>query len=261
MSRNKNKSNISTSMIVKLLLAVGLVVFLLYCVKVRLDSQIAEVRISIAKAEDQKALISGKEIRKELKDYLGYDISMANARELDLFKLEAALQNDSRINRAEIFLDKHNILHVNVKQKKPIVRIEVTGGEDYYLDYDGSRIPITESVRVPVVTGVINKYTPDFQNKKNHNLNDVLAVARKVYDNEFMTSLVDQIDVDANNEIILVPKLGRGKIQLGQITDLDEKIYKLKVYYANGLKNIGINKFDELDLRYKNQVIPRKLES
>lgn len=261
MAKKKNKSNLNTSLIVKLCITVGLMAFLMYCVKVKLDSQIADVRISVAKVESQKSLISAKEIRKEIKSYLGYDISIANARELDLFKLEEQLQSDSRINKAEIYLDKNNILHIEVKQKRPIVRIEVTGGEDYYLDYDGSRIPISESVRVPVVTGEVHTFAEDYRSKKKHNLNDVLAVAQRVYDNEFLTSLVDQIDVDEKNEIVLVPKLGRGKIQLGTVADLDKKIYKLKVYYANGLKNIGIDKFDELDLRYRNQVIPRNLQS
>jgi len=254
-------SSVDISMLVKSALALALLAFLVYCAKVRLDSQLNEVKISVEKIEDQKPLIGSKQVRNRLKEHLGYDITLANARQIDLFELEKELEKDSRINTAEIYLDKNNNLHVNVKQKRPIVRIEVTGGEDYYLDYTGDKIPITESVRVPVVTGKINSYKDNYRTIKKHNLNDVLQVARKVYDNEFLTSLVDQIDVDQNNEIVLVPKLGKGKIQLGQITDLDEKIYKLKVYYANGLKNIGIDKFDELDLRYRNQVIPRNLQS
>jgi len=254
-------SSLDIPMLVKGAIAFALLLCLMFFAKVRLDSQLNEVKINVEKLEEQKSLIGSKEVRQRLKDFLGYDITLANARKIDLHLLEKELESDSRINTAEIFLDKHNNLNISVKQKRPIVRVEVAGAEDYYLDYTGDRIPITESIRVPVVTGKINAYRDNYQSIKNHNLNDVLMVARKVYDNEFLTSLIDQIDVDQNNEIVLVPKLGKGKIQLGQVTDLDEKIYKLKVYYANGLKNIGIDKFDELDLRYRNQVIPRNLQS
>jgi len=261
MAKSKKNKGLHISMLIKLCIAAGLMVFLAYCVSVRLTSQVSDVKITIEKDSDQKYLIKAKEVRAQLADILGYDISIANPGQLNVQSLEAKLKRDGRVNTAEIYIDKHNVIRVNVRQNRPIVRVEVSGGEDFYLDYEGRRIPITESIRVPVVTGSVERYTANYKEIKKHNLNDVLLISRKIYDNEFLSSLVDQIDVDSNNEIVLVPKLGRGKIQLGDVSDIDEKIYKLKVYYANGLKNIGIDKFDELDLRYKNQVIPRNVES
>lgn len=257
----KKEQHINTATIVKLVTSLALMFFLMFCISKRLSTQLTDVVINVEKTAKTKLLIDKKQIRAKLRDELGYDIGISNTGQLDIYKLEKFLEADSRINTANIYIDKHNVIYINVKQKKPIVRIEVTGGKDYYLDYQGERIPVTETFHVPVVTGEVDAYSSNYQAQKNHNLNDVLAVARQTYDNDFLNGLISQINVDKNDELTLVPKLGRGIIQLGHVENLDEKIYKLKVYYANGLKNIGIDKFDELDLRYKGQVIPRNLQS
>lgn len=259
----KRRKNTKTDYIKigKAITAIALMVFLFFSVFQKLGSPLNDINIEISKGSDKKTLIKEKDIRSLLKTELGYDISIAEIAQLDLYKLEKILTRDDRINRADLFVDKHNNLFIKVEQKQPIVRIDVTDGNDYYLDYKGERIPVTDVFRVPVVTGHVDKYIISFKEHKKNNLNAVLELAQKVHDDDFLSALVEQIYVNEKSEVTIVPKIGRDKILLGQIEDLDEKIYKLKVYYEKGIKNIGIDKFDELDLQYKGQVLERDTDT
>lgn len=255
--KRKGKRKYEQLNIVKAVFALLLLAFLAFATVERLDSVVDDVSIKIISREDNKKLISEEEIRTMLKERIGYDISIANNAQLDLMMLEKYLQQDNRIKKADIYLDKRNRVRIVISQKEPIVRIEDNAGGDFYLDYEGARIPLIKNqiVRVPIVTGHINKYQPDYKEDDNHNLNMVLRMAQKVSEDEFLSALVEQIHIDDSDEIVLIPKMGRTKILLGQIDDLDEKVYKLKTYYRKGIKHIGIDKFDELNIKYEGQIL------
>jgi len=245
----------------RMALAAGLTAFLLINISRRLNQPVDNITIVISKLEDGKELIDEKEIRDLLKFELGYALEIAALKELKIEQLEMSLIKNSRIDDADIYLDKNGILVISVSQKKPIVRIDQTNADDYYLDYKGTQIPVTETFRVPVVTGHVDGYQEAYKEKEDNNLNAVLELARKVHDDIFLSALVEQIHIDSKDELTIVPKVGRDKILIGEVEDLDEKIYKLKIYYEKGIKNIGLEKFDELDLKYKGQIIGRQKDT
>lgn len=245
----------------RLILSVLLTCFLVFSISVKLNTPIDGLIVQIEESAEGKKLIEEKEIKAIIKHDLGYDINIAEVEQLNIYRLESILKLNERIDNVEIYLDKRNILHVKVEQKLPIVRIEMANGADYYLDYQGDKVPVTDIYRVPVVTGNVDNYTILFRNDKKNNLNSVLELAKKVHDDEFLSALIEQINIDSNNEITLIPKIGRDKILIGQIENLDEKFYKLKTYYERGIKNIGLEKFDELDLKIKGQIIGRQKDT
>ncbi len=241
----------------KLVASILLFAFLVFAAAERLDSTVADVFIKVESRDDKKKLIDEEEVRAMIKEHIGYDVGISNNAQLDLMMLEEFLERDNRIKDAEVYLDKKNRIKVFISQKEPIVRIDVSGGEDYYLDTDGGKIPVIRNqiIRVPIVTGNIDAYTSNYQNEENHNLNMVLTMANKVSNDNFLNALVEQIHIEKNNEIVLIPKVGRSRILIGQIDGIDEKMYKLKTYYRQGIKHIGIDKFDELNMKIEGQVI------
>ena len=274
--RHKAKNGIEVGK----LLTVGLVVlFLGYAVVDRLSSPLNEVRIEIKKAADKKSLIKKSEVNALLKDYLGHDISLSNLGQLNLYALENYLEEDSRINKADLFIDKKLRLNIKIDERTPIIRIDVSGGSDYYLDYKGGYIPITDVLRVPVVTGKVDAYKADYTKSKTHNLNSILKLAQEINDNEFMSALVEQIHIDDKNEIIIIPKIGPKRIIIGQVfgkgdpsnladvLSIEEKMENIEFYYKNGAKKVGLNRFKEIDVRFgswredEGQIIGRNTQS
>ena len=55
----------------------------------------------------------------------------------------------------------------------------------------------------------------------------------------------------------MIPKVGKAKIILDYMDDLDRKLDNLKTIYNQLAKTNSWNKYTEIDISYKNQVIPR----
>ena len=222
------------------------------------NATITKVGISIRGIKGGKNLITKKGVKTMFRNYLGYDLKESSVRDLDLMDMEMMLEKDDRIKEAEVFIDNKDRLYIAIQQREPIVRIFSKNNTSYYLDSDGVEIPAYKgsTIRVPVASGNIDEYHPNFlESRKKNNLQDVFAVAKYVHKDEFLTALIEQIDVQEDGEIILVPKVGRQKLAIGKI-NIDEKeemirrFDMMKQMYKEGMKHVGWRKYEMLTLKY-----------
>ena len=71
-------------------------------------------------------------------------------------------------------------------------------------------------------------------------------------------ALFEQIYVNGNLEIDLIPKVGGQVVALGKIedrADLAQKMFRLKLFYEQAMKGQDWQRYSTLDLRYRNQVV------
>jgi cell division protein FtsQ len=59
----------------------------------------------------------------------------------------------------------------------------------------------------------------------------------------------------------MIPKMGRNKIKLGTTENIDDKLYRLKVFYKKAISKYGTDKFSELDLQYEDRVFSKENKS
>ncbi|MFT4536072.1 MAG: cell division protein FtsQ [Saprospiraceae bacterium] len=222
------------------------------------NATITKVGISIRGIKGGKNLISKNGIKTMFRNYLGYDLKESSIRDLNLMDMEMMLEADDRIKEAEVFVDNKDRLYIAIQQREPIVRVFSKNKTSYYLDSDGIEIPAYKgsTIRVPVASGNIDEYVPGFlESKKKNNLQDVFAVAKYVHQDEFLTALIEQIDVQDDGEIILVPKVGRQKLAIGKINinEEEEMINRfdlMKQMYKEGMKHVGWRKYEMLTVKY-----------
>ena len=223
----------------------------------KLNSVVEDVRIEINTIKGDRNLISEKEVMVLFRAYLGFSPQSANVRELDLRVIEEVLNEDERVKNAEVYIDAANRLNVRIQQKQPVIRIYDDSNTSYYLDEEGDKINVRPGVaiRVPVATGFIELYNKALiDGTANSALEKVLFVAREIQNDEYLNALVEQVDVNDKKEIVLIPKIGRQKILLGGIDNFDEKVYKLKLMYKDGLPLEGWRKYSVLKLNYRGSV-------
>jgi cell division protein FtsQ len=234
---------------------------LVFSVIEKRDSSVNGIKIDFKKNYG-KSLISKQEVQSKLSEAIGFDVAAAQIKELPIHKFEALLEKDTRIHESEIYLNAINQMVIRIELSEPIVRVNPKNGKGFYLDQYGNRINLSKrvTVRVPVATGLINGYTSDFMTaQQDSSLYQVFDLARRLYnDPQFLSPLVEQINVDKNNDLTLVPKVGREKIFFGKFENVDDKFYRLSEFYRRGLPNEGWNKYKVLRLDIKDQVIGSK---
>lgn len=169
---------------------------------------------------------------------------------IDFQLLENVLYTDPYIKEAQVYSTISGELQIDIKQSKPVVRILSKALGNFYLDKDGERLPLSKnySARVIVISGSIEADM----------LEDLFLLATFVNKNQFWKSQVQQIYVAWPREIQLIPRVGRHKILLGDISNLEAKFDKLLNFYKHGLSNVGWDKYKSIDLRFDGQVVCKK---
>ncbi|MBL4576823.1 MAG: hypothetical protein JKX74_00035 [Flavobacteriales bacterium] len=170
---------------------------------------------------------------------------------IDFQLLENVLYTDPFVKDAQVYATISGELRMEITQNRPVMRILSKEVGNFYLDQNGERLPLSNnySARVIVANGYI----------KSDMLEDLFLLATFVNKNQFWKSQIQQIYVAWPREIQLIPRVGRHKILLGDVSDLDEKFNNLLSFYKYGLNNVGWDKYKSVDLRFKKQVVCKKI--
>lgn len=171
--------------------------------------------------------------------------------------LETRLSTSSSLSNVQIFKKVESKgfsfkgkLVISLDERTPVLRIK-NSTEDYYMDMDGNKIPISPKYveRILIASGTI----PDPEIQKS-----LLKMADFVNKNDFWRAQIEQVFVQANGELLLLPQVGDYLIEFGTPDDCAVKFRNLKAVYQQGFKNLGWNKYRTISVKYRNQVVCTK---
>lgn len=180
--------------------------------------------------------------------------------EVNLGEVEQAIMENPYVKSAEVFISQHGNLVVDILQREPLLRVINSNGVSYYLDKTGSKTPITSKFtsRVPVCTGFILGSGPDTGQALSEQEKALFKLGKFLYENRFWSAFVDQIYINSNGELELIPKIERHSILIGDAENLEGKFEKLFIFYREGLRYTGWDQYELVDLRFENQVVCKK---
>ncbi|MBT8384528.1 MAG: cell division protein FtsQ [Bacteroidia bacterium] len=167
-----------------------------------------------------------------------------------LNKLEKTLLSNEMIENAEVFLSIDGQLGAIITQKTPIARVN-QDEQSYYIDSKGKKMPLSSnySARVPIVEGIIHGRVS----------NDTYTLAKMVYEDDFLKKQIVGIEQLENNEFILKTRIGDQIVELGDLTNIDLKIKKLKAFYQKTMEDKTLDKYKKINLVYNDQVVCTKI--
>ena len=189
---------------------------------------------------------------------------------VNVSELENKINGNAAIKSAEIYKTINGDLVVDVKQRRPIVRV-FSNNTSYYIDENGWLMPTSKTYtsRLLVVNGdffepYAKRYKFNYaalndtlQSKTI--LDDIYQISRFIDKSDFWKAQIQQVYVDKDLDFVLIPKVGNHKIVFGGVENLEGKFEKLMIFYKKGLKKTGWNEYSVINLKYKNQVVCTKL--
>lgn len=232
--------------------AIGFTIYYAYMERESVRCQSIVVNIN----PNSPHFMSEKEIV-EMIDKSGESIIGHKLSTIDINKLESKLTSFTTLNNVEIFrkVDSKGFsftgkLLVSVDERTPIIRFK-NSTDDYYMDAEGVKIPVSSGYieRIVLATGTI----PDEAIKKS-----LLKMADFINKNDFWRAQIEQVFVQANGQLLLLPQVGDYVIEFGTPDDYELKFRNLKAVYLQGFKNLGWNKYKIISVKYRNQVVCTK---
>ena len=226
-------------------------------------SHIRGVQPVVLPLPDNANLVEPEELLELLRGSFTKSLDQLTLSDIDIERVEEVLEAQPFVGDAEAYVDADMILHITAEQRIPLLRVIADNGQNYYLDLDGVRLPLSPNytVRVPVVTGKVVAWSDDYLANSEHQLQQLMTLGHYLRGDEFLSALVEQIDVTTSGELVLAPKLGDQVIYLGRYDaeETPQRLERLKIFYREGLPYEGWRKYRSFDLRYADQVVAKKV--
>lgn len=245
-----------------LIALLGVAALLISAIAAREGKILSGVEVRVAPLATGDLLLTEAQVKEELVKSFTKPLEALLLADVDVARVEAVLESHPLVADADAYVDADMQLHVTVVQRNPLLRVIANNGQNYYLDQDGVRMPLSEvyTARVPVASGNIVVWSNDYLEQEEHQLKDLFQLAQLLRQDDFYQALIEQIYVNNKGEIILAPKVGDQIIQLGRYDKekTRERLARLKVFYEKGLPYEGWRKYASFDLRYADQVVCKK---
>jgi len=174
--------------------------------------------------------------------------------QLDVHKMESIVRTSPWIGDAQVYIDNERNVHIYVTQRVPVARLFEENGNSYYIDTALRTMPVSTSYvhYTPIVTGTPQLRDDSLGRAKK---GEILALVNYVTKHPFWNAQIAQIVAGDNKNFELIPVLGKQRILLGDTSRMAEKFDNLFAFYQQVFNKVGWDKYETVDLRYKDQVV------
>ena len=186
-------------------------------------------------------------------DLIGRKLSDINTHQL-VTKLKA----NPFVEYAKVYEDMDGVINVIITQRQPVLRIINKFNQDFYLDRNGFKIPLSDNytARVLVANGNIDEPMSTGMDTLSTALGrDLFATANFIRKDSLWNAQIVQLYVNKDHEMELIPRVGDHRILLGNADSLQLKFRNLLVFYQQALPKVGQDAYKIINIKYANQVI------
>ncbi len=253
---NKKVSSILQKTAIILVLATA-VILIISAVEKKEDDNVTDVFINIQPLENGKTLIDSVDVLTTIERSFGFKLESQKTGIVNIERVERVMEDEPFVKDAEVFMDTKNRVHISIKQREPILRIIDKDNNNFYLDTEGQKMPLSKhyTARVLVATGEITPHEPNYMiAPKGHVLKDLYYLTQYIRADDFWNSMIEQVYVE-KGEFILIPKVGKQKIQFGKFEKVENKFRRLRKFYEEAMSRVGWSKYRTIDVRFDGQVI------
>lgn len=196
---------------------------------------------------------------------LGKPVNLINTNEI-----EKTVIGNTMVKKCNVYSSIDGKISIELWQREPVVRIIDRNGNSYYIDNEGSVISMSKKFtpHLLVVNGYISTpfridHVENIYDKKNikntRRLREIHQMALYICSNEFWNAQIVQLYLNAKGDYEIIPRIGPHLIILGDAENFEEKLEKLRIFYNEGLRSTGWNKYLEINLKYKDQIVCTKI--
>ncbi|MDE6396653.1 MAG: hypothetical protein K2K84_05230 [Muribaculaceae bacterium] len=166
---------------------------------------------------------------------------------LNTLELRNRLLTLDRVEDATVTVMNNGVLDIRVSPLVPVARVFDPSGS-YYINTTGKRVRARAAyhIDVPVITAEV-KADSLF-------VASLLPLLRRIKTDPQLDAFVSGINVDRTGDIIVVPTVIGHVINFGDSTNLDDKIIRLRTFYAEVMPVKGWNAYDTVSVKWAGRV-------
>ncbi len=183
-------------------------------------------------------------LKKAHPDYPHMQMKRVNTRDM-----EYLLNKDEYISYANVYLENDGVLHAEIKQQIPVLRVH-NGEEEYYITDRSKKLPLSKefSAKVLIADGEI-----DINDYKG-----LVELVQTINEDNLLKNLIAGIRKERENSFILFVDDGDYILELGELENLKTKLENFKVFHTEYVQKSADIPYKKFNLRFNNQIVATK---
>jgi cell division protein FtsQ len=175
---------------------------------------------------------------------------------IDIANVENRVKLDKFVRNVEVFKTLKGELKVKVSQRRPIARF-IRSDSSFYISNQGVFLPVSNRYSARVVLITEEGKSPYFLNNELKNQADSLFydLLTEIDEDDFFNKIVSEIIIKKDGQLWIRPQVSRQMIIWGLPIDTKSKYERLKKLYNDILPSKGWNKYQLVNLSFKDQII------
>jgi cell division protein FtsQ len=178
--------------------------------------------------------------------------------------IEDKLRLNPFIKEVKVFSEMDGTVNVKIEQREAVLRVINNVGNDFYIDGSGVKFP-TSKLYAPHIIVANGNIAERFDGKQDTmastTVKDLFKVATFLTTDSLWNSQVEQLYVNEEHDIEIVPRVGNQKIILGDADSVEKKFEKLLVFYKQIVPKAGWGTYKTVNLKFSNQIVCEKADS
>jgi cell division protein FtsQ len=180
---------------------------------------------------------------------------------INLEDIEKSIKANPYIAFATVFADMDGVIHIEIQQRQPILRVINSNDQDYYIDRDGLKMPVSSNFTANVLVAngrIMEHFSGRVDTLITKLAEDLYKTALFIKSDTIWDAQIEQLYVNDRNDIELIPRVGIQKIILGTADSLDVKMRNLLAFYKQAMPKVGWDTYKTINIKYTNQIVCEK---
>lgn len=178
--------------------------------------------------------------------------------DIDIHNIEEALKANPYIEEAKVYADMNGVVNVKIRQREPVLRVLNFTNQDFYVDRNGLKMPVSDNFTAHVLVAngfILEPFANKIDTLRTPLARDLFKTALFIEGDTLWREQIEQLYVNQQSEIEMVPRVGNHKILLGGADLLEAKFLNLLAFYKKAIPVVGWDAYKTINIKYVNQVI------
>ena len=194
----------------------------------------------------------------ELRQHFG-ELYGVPLKQMNLHAMESHLDEKDAVLKSEVYASyPDSSLHVRIRERVPVLRLQPAGGQGFYCDRECSLFPLQKSysAKVPVVDGTLPvdcywNLSPEGKEW----LEAMLTQADFLHSERKWEDRCSQIHITRGGAVTLIFEPWEEVFIIGDCRDLEEKFKKIEQYICTVRPRADGKKYKSVNVRFEGQII------
>ncbi|WP_245586286.1 cell division protein FtsQ/DivIB [Olivibacter sitiensis] len=204
-----------------------------------------------------QAFVSNEDVKALVKELEG-DIIGRTLQSIEIHRIEHDIRQIPFVEEVKVFCDMDGKVRVKIHPREAVLRVINGMGSDFYIDRKGFKMPISFNYapHIIVASGYIaERYNDKLDTMQTTLIRDLYKTADFINRDSLWEAQIEQLYVNNEQDIELVPRIGNQRIVLGNADSLEIKFTKLKLFYDRIVRQAGWQYYKTVNLKYANQIV------